>query len=151
MINNGHLEQKQFPPPHKQNQQNQHQNPQQTTPNINNNNVLTIKKVLHSLNLDSKQPDGSPTDDIDANMEEFLRIPYCLELFLWNGMLLCLDSFLHVLTVIPLKFVWSFICLVLHPLDIILGFVRWGGGGGGKKMKQGGYFRFHRRLVFLFV
>ena len=71
-------------------------------------------------------------------MEEFLKVPSKLEGLLFFGCAICFDSFLNVLTVLPLKFVWSclcFICTILRP-----------GKGIGKC-------RFHRRYVrkYLFV
>jgi hypothetical protein len=73
--------------------------------------IKGIMIFLDSLNLDSKQQDGSASEDIDANMEEFLRVPYRIEELMAFGILICTDSFLHVLTVTPLKFIWSCICL----------------------------------------
>jgi len=67
---------------------------------------------FQNLNLDSQQQDGSATEDVDANMEEFLRIPSQLEALLLYGFAICLDSFLHMLTIVPLKFIWSCMCLV---------------------------------------
>jgi hypothetical protein len=67
---------------------------------------------IKSLNIDSRQQDGSATEDVDENMEEFLRVPVRIESLLWFGIATCFDCFLHILTVTPLKFVWSCICLI---------------------------------------
>jgi hypothetical protein len=67
---------------------------------------------IKSLNIDSRQQDGSATEDVDENMEEFLRVPFRIESLLWFGIATCFDCFLHILTVTPLKFVWSCICLI---------------------------------------
>ncbi len=96
----------------------------------------TIMAFLDSLNLDSRQNDGSPAEDIDANMEEFLRVPYRIEEIMAFGTLICTDSFLHVLTVTPLKFLWSCLCLVCTIIN------------PGKGI---GWCRFHRRHLYQFV
>jgi hypothetical protein len=96
----------------------------------------TIMAFLDSLNLDSRQNDGSPAEDIDANMEEFLRVPYRIEEIMAFGILICTDSFLHVLTVTPLKFIWSCLCLVCTIIN------------PGKGI---GWCRFHRRHLYQFV
>jgi len=70
------------------------------------------------LNIDSKHQDGSATEDIDANMEEFLRIPMKLENLMTFSLAVCVDTFLYVWTMLPLKVVWGLVCLlctVLRP------------------------------------
>ena len=64
------------------------------------------------LNIDSRHQDGSATEDIDANMEEFLRIPFKLENLMWFSLAVCTDSFLYVWTLLPLKAIWGFVCLL---------------------------------------
>jgi hypothetical protein len=71
-----------------------------------------VFSIFRSLNLDSQQQDGSASEDVDANMQEFLRVPSRLEGLMLFGVSICADSFLHVLAVTPLKFVWSLMCLV---------------------------------------
>jgi len=78
----------------------------------------TLSSLFQSLNLDSLQQDGSATKEVDANMDEFVRVPYKLEVLLFFGLAICVDSFLHVLTVFPLKFAWSclsFVCTIIRP------------------------------------
>lgn len=70
------------------------------------------------LNIDSRHQDGSATEDVDANMEEFLRIPSKLENLMMFSLAVCVDSFLYVWTMLPLKVVWGVVCLlstVLKP------------------------------------
>ena len=64
------------------------------------------------LNIDSRHQDGSATEDIDANMEEFLRIPFKLENLMWFSLAVCTDSFLYVWTLLPLKAIWGCVCLL---------------------------------------
>eukprot|EP00978_Attheya_sp_CCMP212_P010905 scaffold26569_cov60-Attheya_sp.AAC.1 len=65
------------------------------------------------LNLDSRHQDGSATEDADVQMEEFIRVPSKLETLNVFGLAAVTDAFLYVLTVLPLKFVWSCICFVI--------------------------------------
>jgi len=62
--------------------------------------------------IHSSRQEGSAADDVDANMEEFLRIPAKLERLLFFGFWICTDAFLYVLTFLPIKFLWSCICLL---------------------------------------
>ena len=91
---------------------------------------------LNSLNIDSRQDDGSAAEDVDKNMEEFLRVPFRIEELMSFGILICADSFLHILTVTPLKFIWSCLCLLCSIIN------------PGKGI---GWCRFHRRHLYQFV
>jgi len=63
------------------------------------------------LNIDSRNQDGSATEDIDENMEEFLRIPGKLEFLMIFSLGVCMDSFLYAWAMLPLKFLWGWVCL----------------------------------------
>ena len=78
----------------------------------------TMKEYIINdlLNIDSRHQDGSASEDIDANMEEFLRIPFKLENLMWFSLAVCTDSFLYVWTLLPLKAMWGFVCLVCTVL-----------------------------------
>lgn len=64
------------------------------------------------LNIDSRNQDGSATEDIDANMEEFLRVPSKLENLMIFSLAVCMDSFLYAWAMLPLKFVWGIVCMI---------------------------------------
>jgi len=96
-------------------------------------NTNAVLDFIRGLNIDSRQQDGSATEDVDVNMEEFLRVPFHIEKLLLFGLAVCFDCFLYVLTVTPLKFVWSLLCLVCT-------IVRPGKGIG--------FCRFHRRHLY---
>jgi hypothetical protein len=96
-------------------------------------NTNAVVDFIRGLNIDSRRQDGSATEDVDANMEEFLRVPFRIETLLFFGLASCFDSFLNVLTVTPLKFIWSCLCLVCT-------IVRPGKGVG--------VCRFHRRHLY---
>ena len=63
------------------------------------------------LNIDSRNQDGSATEDVDENMEEFLRIPPKLEGLMMFSLAVCMDSFLYIWSMLPLKFIWGVISL----------------------------------------
>lgn len=72
--------------------------------------------------------------DVDLQMEEFVKIPSAVEALLGFGFWICVDSFLYVLTVLPIRFVWSLLLLIRY---III----W----AWKRDVPDGPFRFHRR------
>ena len=45
-------------------------------------------------------------------MQEFIRVPAQLEIFLGFGTVVCVDCFLYILTILPIRFVWSCILLM---------------------------------------
>ncbi|KAL9180036.1 hypothetical protein ACHAXT_008006 [Thalassiosira profunda] len=96
----------------------------------------TIKEYVINdlLNLDSRNQDGSATEDIDANMEEFLRIPSKLENLMVFSLAVCMDSFLYAWAMLPLKFAWGVICLVCTIVRPRHGFLK--------------DVRFHRRHLY---
>lgn len=98
----------------------------------------TMKEYIINdlLNIDSRHQDGSATEDIDANMEEFLRIPFKLENLMWFSLAVCTDSFLYVWTLLPLKAIWGFVCLVCTILR------------PGKGIKG---IQFHRRHLYALI
>jgi len=69
------------------------------------------------LNIDSRNQDGSATEDIDENMEEFLRVPPKLENLMFFSLAVAIDSFLYAWAMLPLKFVWGWVCLVCSLLS----------------------------------
>lgn len=67
--------------------------------------------IKKEMMIDSSRQEGSAADDVDANMEEFLRVPAKLEKLLFFSFWICMDAFLYALTILPIKFLWSCICL----------------------------------------
>jgi hypothetical protein len=49
--------------------------------------------------------------DVDVQMQEFIRVPSQLEYLLGYGFWICVDCFLYILTILPIRFCWS--CLLL--------------------------------------
>jgi hypothetical protein len=86
----------------------------------------TMKEYVMNdlLNIDSRNQDGSATEDIDENMEEFLRVPPKLEGLMLFSLAVCIDSFLYVWAMLPLKFVWGLVslaCSIYSPKKGIKG------------------------------
>ena len=51
------------------------------------------------------------TPDVDVQMEEFIKVPAGVENVVSFGFFICVDSFLYMITVLPIRFVWS--CFLL--------------------------------------
>ena len=58
--------------------------------------------------LNSFQESGP---DVDVQMEEFVKVPGRLEVLMMYGFFICVDSFLYMITILPIRFVWS--CFLL--------------------------------------
>ena len=56
------------------------------------------------------------TMDVDLQMEEFIKVPGQVENIMLFGFYICVDSFLYCVTVLPIRFVWSVLLLVLRFL-----------------------------------
>ena len=70
-----------------------------------------VKEKLQTKWLDYLNSVQEATPDVDVQMEEFIKVPPALEGILGFGLLICGDSFLYMFTVLPIRFVWS--CLLL--------------------------------------
>lgn len=75
--------------------------------------------------------------DVDLQMEEFVKIPGAVEALLGFGFWICVDSFLYVLTVLPIRFLWSLLLLMRYMFIWIF-----------RHEVPEGPFRFHRRYVY---
>jgi len=78
--------------------------------------------------------------DVDLQMEEFVKIPGAVEALLGFGFWICVDSFLYVLTILPIRFIWSILLLLRY--GVIRSF---------KSEVPVGPFRFHRRHSYQLV
>jgi hypothetical protein len=76
--------------------------------------------------------------DVDVQMEEFIKVPPALESIMGFGFWICVDSFLYMVTILPIRFVWS--CLLL-----LLKIAR------GWKQPVNRNFQFHRRHVYQLI
>ena len=94
------------------------------------------KKDVKSKWLDYLNSFQQSNYDVDMQMEEFVKIPSAVEALLGFGFWICVDSFLYVLTVLPIRFVWSLLLGIRYVF-----FWTW------KGEVPEGPFRFHRRCV----
>ena len=94
------------------------------------------KKDIKSKWLDYLNSFQQSNYDVDMQMEEFVKIPSAVEALLGFGFWICVDSFLYVLTVLPIRFVWSLLLGIRYVF-----FWTW------KGEVPEGPFRFHRRCV----
>mmetsp|Transcript_16791 Transcript_16791/g.26191 ORF Transcript_16791/g.26191 Transcript_16791/m.26191 type:complete len:625 (-) Transcript_16791:189-2063(-) len=67
--------------------------------------------------MTNRHKEGRAEYDSDVAIQEFLRVPFRLEPLLMFGLLVCVDCFLYVLTFLPLKFIWSMICLCMTIIN----------------------------------
>lgn len=72
--------------------------------------------------------------DTDKQMEEFVKVPSAVEALLSYGFWICVDSFLYILVLLPIRAAWS--CLLLVRFLAIRMF---------RSQVPEGPFRFHRR------
>ena len=93
---------------------------------------LRISKDKRSKWLDHLNSFQESNHDVDLQMQEFIRVPGAVEKNLTSGFFICVDSFLYVCTILPIRFVWSCVLLSLHY------FFKW-------TKKPAGKFQFHRR------
>ncbi|GAX26331.1 hypothetical protein FisN_16Lh170 [Fistulifera solaris] len=59
------------------------------------------------------------TADVDVQMEEFIKVPGGVEQVMSFGFCICLDSFLYMITILPIRFVWSVLLLLLNGFDML--------------------------------
>jgi hypothetical protein len=72
--------------------------------------------------------------DTDKQMEEFVKVPSAVEALLSFGFWICVDSFLYILTILPIRFIWSALLLLRYlAMRLFL-----------SEIPEGPY-RFHRR------
>lgn len=95
--------------------------------------------------------------DIDAQMQEFTKVPGCVESLLGFGLLICIDSFLYVCTILPLRFVWSCLLLLLCSSESAINALGYRKNVKGKKtalssnsnLPEG--MQFHRRHLYQLI
>ena len=69
--------------------------------------------------MTNRHQEGKAEHDSDIVIQEFLRVPFRAEVLLMFGLLVCVDCFLYVLIFLPLKFIWSAVCLfrtIFYPI-----------------------------------
>lgn len=118
---------------------------QSPTKDLHHDNATTTATVEKSDNVKSKWLDylnsfQESHYDTDKQMEEFVKIPSAVEALLSFGFWICVDSFLYILTILPIRFIWS--CLLLARF-LAIRMIR--------KPVPDGPFRFHRRHSYQLI
>eukprot|EP00980_Cylindrotheca_fusiformis_P028284 scaffold22589_cov138-Cylindrotheca_fusiformis.AAC.47 len=98
------------------------------------------KKDIKNKWLDYLNSFQESNYDVDLQMEEFVKIPAAVEALLGFGFWICVDSFLYILTVLPIRFLWSLLLLMRYMF--IWAF---------RKEVPDGPFRFHRRHSYQLI
>jgi hypothetical protein len=98
--------------------------------------ILRNKVRTNWLNYLNSFQESAP--NVDVQMEEFIKVPTALENIMGFGFWICVDSFLYMVTILPIRFVWS--CLLL-----LLKIAR------GWKQPVNQNFQFHRRHVYQLI
>lgn len=78
--------------------------------------------------------------DVDVQMQEFIQVPRAMESLMSFGLFICVDSFLHMITVLPIRFVWSCFLLLLKV-----------GVWLRTKQRASAPYRFHRRHTYQLI
>jgi hypothetical protein len=81
--------------------------PQPQTPPV----VVVLPKSTQQKWMDYLNTFQESDVDVDVQMQEFIRVPSQLECLVGYGFWICVDCFLYILTILPIRFCWS--CLLL--------------------------------------
>jgi hypothetical protein len=79
--------------------------------------------------------------DVDVQMEEFIKVPAGVEKIMAFGFYICIDSFLYMVTILPIRFVWSACLLLVRLLNGLL--------SPAKSLNPN--FQFHRRHLYQLI
>lgn len=113
--------------------------PMKTNLSSNSNTILDDDTVrTNFLNYLNSFQDSAP--DVDQQMQEFISVPGKLESLLNFGLLVCVDSFLYMITILPIRFVWSCALLLLRVNLQVL-----------KQRPAPSPYRFHRRHSYQII
>jgi Eukaryotic membrane protein family len=78
--------------------------------------------------------------DVDVQMQEFIQVPRSLEGLMSFGLFICVDSFLYMITILPIRFIWSCF-LLLIKVGVWL----------RRRQRASAPFRFHRRHTYQMI
>lgn len=91
---------------------------EQAATTINNNNANTgdsnSDDFVRNKWLDYLNSFQESTPDVDVQMEEFVKVPGYVESIMTFGFFISVDSFLYIFTILPIRFVWSSLLLILR-------------------------------------
>jgi Eukaryotic membrane protein family len=101
--------------------------------------VNLLRKKVRTKWLEYLNSVQESAPDVDVQMEEFIKVPAAVETIMSFGFFICVDSFLYMFTVLPIRFIWS--CLLL-VIKIFL---------GRGIQAQNPHFQFHRRHLYQLI
>ena len=78
------------------------------------------------------------THDVDLQMEEFVKVPGEVERIMAFGFSICIDSFLYTFTILPIRFIWSILLLIIRL-------------GSWKRKTIEPSYQFHRRHTYQMI
>ena len=120
-------------PPHQQQQQRRTRS-QSITDDVN-----LLRKKVRTKWLEYLNSVQESAPDVDVQMEEFIKVPAAVESIMSFGFFICVDSYLYMFTVLPIRFVWSCLLLLIKLLV------------GPGKQAQNPQFQFHRRHLYQLI
>ena len=77
------------------------------------------------------------THDVDMQMEEFVKVPGHVESIMTFGFFISVDCFLYIFTILPIRFIWSLLLLILRMFSF--------------SKKPSPPFQFHRRHTYQMI
>lgn len=99
-----------------------------------------MRKKVRTKWLDYLNSVQESAPDVDVQMEEFIKVPAAVENIMGFGFFICVDSFLYMFTVLPIRCVWSCLLLLIKVLY-----------GLGGKQPLNPHFQFHRRHLYQLI
>jgi len=99
---------------------------------------ILLSKDKRNKWLDHLNSFQESNHDVDLQMQEFIKVPGEVEKSVTSGFIICVDSFLYVCTILPIRFLWSCVLLALYY------FFKW-------SKKPAGKFQFHRRHTYQLI
>ena len=122
-----------------QQQRQQHQQQQRTRSQSISDDVNLLRKKVRTKWLEYLNSVQESAPDVDVQMEEFIKVPAAVESIMSFGFFICVDSYLYMFTVLPIRFIWS--CLLLFIKLLV----------GPGKQAHNPQFQFHRRHLYQLI
>ena len=101
--------------------------------------VNLLRKKVRTKWLEYLNSVQESAPDVDVQMEEFIKVPAAVETIMSYGFFICVDSFLYMFTVLPIRFIWSCLLLVIKV------------SVGRGIQASNPHFQFHRRHLYQLI
>lgn len=114
--------------------------------------VNVLRKKVRTKWLDYLNSVQEAAPDVDVQMEEFIQVPAAVERIMGYGFFICVDSFLYMCTVLPIRCVWSCLLLIIQVLYKLSGWISPKHHRNGRqKPCRDVHFEFHRRHLYQLI